>query len=231
MHKGSYTGSPFCYHSMKQIFYIPLLLLALTACNPSSRTLPIYGEREVLPRQVNGQTVADTLYHTIPDFAMQDQFGDSLTQASLQGKVYVADFFFVNCPSICPLTTQQMLRLYNAYKDDDRVVLISHTLAPETDSIPVLHTFAERLGANNGRWRFLRGPDRLYVYTLAREGYYTAALDDSTAPGGIEHSGMFSLVDTQKRIRGFYDGTDPKQIDQLLKDLPILLEEEFGKAQ
>lgn len=212
-----------CKAGMRTALAITLALL-LGACTSTPEPLPIMGPRQVAPRSTAAGTVADTLYHTVPPFAFEDQFGDSVTQATLADKVYVADFFFVNCPSICPLTTQQMLRVYKAYKDDPRVVLLSHTLAPEFDSVAVLRNFAERLGVEGRKWLFLRS-NRADTYKLAQEGYFTAALEDAAAPGGIEHSGLFSLVDTQGHIRGFYDGTDPQQIDQLLRDLPRLLAE------
>lgn len=211
-------------------WYSLLCVATLAAgCRPQN-PLPILGPRELATRTVGGQTVADTVYHTIGEFAFQDQYGDSVTHATVAGKVYVADFFFVNCPSICPLTTQQMLRLYTKYRADDRVLLLSHTLAPEYDTTAVLNDFATRLGVQGPRWRFLRA-GKYYTYQLAQQSYFTAALDDPTAPGGIEHSGLFTLVDTQRRIRGFYDGTDPKQIDRLLEDLERLLAEEFSKRR
>jgi protein SCO1/2 len=206
----------------------PLLGLAsaallLSACQSSpadqaatAKPLPILGGEEVAP--------GDTVYPRIPAFTLLNQDSVTVTPATFAGKVYIADFFFATCPSICPKMQSELLRVYEKYKGDPRVEFLSHTIDPEHDSLPVLRDYAQRLGVTDARqWHFATAP-RDTIFTLARK-YMAAAQRDSTAPGGAVHSGAFVLVDPQRHIRGLYDGINPQQVDQLLADLPRLLAE------
>lgn len=201
-----------------------VLMLGLAACADSTKRLPILGNREAVTKVVNGQTVTDTVYQTIPDFSFLNQDSAEVTARSLDGKVYVADFFFTSCPTICPKMKTQMVRLYEHFKGNPEVSFLSHTIDPRHDSVHVLKAFAKRLGVVGTQWQFVWG-DKEKVYEIGQKSYMVTAAADSTAPGGIVHSGAFILVDKQKRIRGLYDGTEPEQVDKLMKDIELLLTE------
>jgi len=190
----------------------------------SPSTLPIYGEREPVERVVDGKTVVDTLYHQIPDFSFVDQDSQRVTQETVAGKVYVSDFFFTSCPTICPKMKSQMLRVYEAYKDNPNVVLLSHSIDPTHDTVAVLKDYADRLGIETAKWHLLTG-DKDSIYDIAGN-YLAAAREDEGAEGGFSHSGDFYLIDQQRRIRGHYNGTLEEDVDRLIKDIPKLLSEE-----
>lgn len=213
---------------MKHILYILLLgSIALTSCKPNNtqKKLPIYGNRETVTKEVNGQTITDTLYQTIPAFQFVNQEGDSIGNKDLDGKIYVADFFFTSCPSICPGMQRNMLKIQTDFKGLPDFKLISFTIDPKHDTIPVLKKYADKLGADAEQWWFLLGKKE-EVYQLAKDGYLVTAKEDPAAPGGLMHEGYFILVDGQRRIRGAYDGTDEKQVEKLIQDIRILQQEE-----
>jgi protein SCO1/2 len=207
-------------------FHFPLLLitiasLALQSCQQPQRSLPILGERETTTRIVNGQTITDTIYHTIPPFDLLDQDNQHITQQTTDGKIYVADFFFTHCPTICPTMKKQMLRIYEQFKDEPNLILLSHSIDPRHDSVPVLKTYANKLGITANKWHLLYG-NQDTIFHLAKE-YFVAVAADSTAPGGVVHSGHFILVDPKRRVRNYYNGTDPKDVDVLMNDIRSLL--------
>ena len=129
--------------------------------------LPILGQREAVTKQVDGKTVTDSVYHTIPDFAFVSQYGDTVTAKTLAGKVYVADFFFTSCPTICPKMKTQLKRVYEQFGKDNRVVLLSHTIDPSHDTVPVLKAFADQLGVTDRNWLFVTG-DRDKIYDIGQ---------------------------------------------------------------
>lgn len=202
-----------------------LLLLAaffivLFSCN-NPQTLPILGNRQAVERVVDGKTIVDTIYATVPNFSFVNQDSLPCTQENLKGKIYVADFFFTTCPTICPIMKKQMLRVYEKVKGDETFMLISHTIDPEHDTVALLKDYSTRLGSDGKQWQFLTG-NRDMIYEMAEKGYYATAMPDSTEPGGYVHSGGFILVDKQSRVRGIYNGTDEKEVDQLMLDLYVL---------
>ncbi|WP_299823311.1 SCO family protein [uncultured Pontibacter sp.] len=201
------------------------------ACNHSEateKTLPILGERQAVERVVDGKTVVDTLYHQVPDFAFVNQDSQRVTQQTFAGKIYVTDFFFTTCPTICPKMKSQMLRVYEQYKDEPNLVLLSHTIDPQHDTVAVLKDYAERLNVQTDKWQFVTG-DKDSIYDVALK-YMVTAMEDEQEAGGFVHSGAFVLVDENRRIRGIYDGTDPAQVDRLINDIPVLLKEK-GNGQ
>jgi protein SCO1 len=207
---------------------LPGILLAFTALlwqacsgDTASGELPILGERQVVQRNVDGQPVNDTLYHRIPDFAFINQDSQVVTSLTMQDKVYVTDFFFTTCPTICPKMKSQMLRVYEAFKDEPRLVLLSHTIDPKHDTVAVLRDYADRLDVSSNKWHFVTG-ERDSIYSIAMQ-YMVTALEDEDEPGGFVHSGAFVLVDQNRQVRGIYDGTDPAQVDRLIRDIPTLL--------
>ncbi len=210
-------------HKLK-IYSLLSLATIVASCTSTPKKLPIYGEREAIKKMVNGVEVIDTLYQTIPKFSFLNQDSIIINQDSLNNKIYVADFFFTSCPSICPIMKKQMLRAYDKYKGNAEVKFLSHTIDPKHDSIAVLKNFSNKLGVNAKQWYFLYG-DKETVYNLAKNSYMSSTFEDRAAPGGIVHSGYFLLVDKNKRIRGAYDGTDETQVTQMIDDMQVLLNE------
>ena len=156
-------------------------------------------------------------------YSFTDQDGKPLNQDLLTGRVYVADFFFTTCPTICPIMKSQMLRIYEAYHDNDQFVLVSHSIDPEHDTVNVLHDYASKLEISSDRWHLVTGvKDEIYDTALI---YGLAALEDKNAPGGFIHSGSFSLVDRHGQLRGYYKGTEKEAVDTLIQDIRRLLDE------
>ncbi|MEZ0486494.1 SCO family protein [Fibrella aquatica] len=209
--------------SLLVISPIVALFLGITGCSKPDR-LPILGERSTVTKQVDGKTVTDSVYHTIPDFKFVSQYGDTVTAATLNGKIYVADFFFTSCPTICPKMKTELKRVYERFKANPDVLLLSHTIDPEHDSVPVLKEFAQELGVTGKNWLFVTG-DRDKIYDIGQNSYMVTAQEDSTAPGGVVHSGAFILVDKDRHIRGIYDGTTEVGVDKLMADMDKLLSE------
>lgn len=199
---------------------LPVLLVAivsiLESCKTKELPLPIFGERKV----VNG----DTLFHRIAPFAFVDQDSAVVTNDTFRGKVYVADFFFTSCRTICPIMKTQMLRVYEATRDMSDVQIISHTIDPEYDTVALLRDFAKRLGVASGRWHFVTGV-KDSIYKIAQTSYFATALEDKSEPDGFIHSGAFLLIDRQGRIRGKYDGTKEEEVNRLIVDIKKLRRE------
>jgi len=209
-----------------------MLFLALTSCksekgstDPDSDKLPILGRRTLETRTVDGKQVVDTIYHTIPDFQFVDQDSSLITEETVKDKIYVADFFFTSCPTICPTMKREMLRVYDEFIDNENVLLLSHSIDPEFDTVNVLHNYASRLGVKSSKWHFLTG-DKEKIYEIGQRSYLVTAGEDDSAPGGYIHSGAFILVDKNRRIRGVYDGTKSDKVDELMQDMNKLLAED-----
>jgi protein SCO1 len=198
------------------------LLTWLQSCDSSDKKLPIFGEREAVTKVVDGREVVDTLYHTIPDFAFVNQDGDTVTQQSLEGKIYVSDFFFTSCPTICPVMKKQMIKVYEEIKGNPEVMILSHTIDPVHDTPQVLREYATDLGVQGTQWQFVTGPKEK-IYEIGQGSYMVTTNEDSTAQGGFIHSGAFILVDKDKRVRGMYDGTTDEGAAKLIQDIKTLL--------
>lgn len=212
---------------MKKSAIVALALFAtvLTACN-NNKTLPIYGEREaVITKDKAGVERIDTLYQTIPAFKFLNQDSTYITQDTFKGKVYVADFFFTSCTTICPTMHRNLKTVYEDFKSNPDVMFLSHTIDFKYDKPSVLKKYAEKLGIQGDKWQFAYG-NKEEVYHLAEKNYLTVVQEDSTTRDGFIHQGWFVLIDKQKRMRGAYDGTKTEQVEQLKKDLVILLAEE-----
>lgn len=200
------------------------LLSLLSGCGSADEKLPILGQREAVTKLVDGKSVTDSVYQTIPDFSFVSQYGDTVTAKTLDNKIYVADFFFTSCPTICPKMKVQLKRVYEKFKGNPNVMLLSHTIDPAHDSVPVLKEFAQNLGITGRQWLFVTG-DREKIYDIGQNSYMVTAQADSSAPGGVVHSGAFILVDKAKHIRGIYDGTTEAGVDKLMNDMDRLLHE------
>lgn len=157
------------------------------------------------------------------DFRLMDQENQEVTPATFLGKIYVTDFFFTTCPTICPLMKVEMLRLYEVFKDTPDLLLLSHTIDPEFDTVAVLKDYALHLKINSGKWHMVTGSKQV-IYDLAKQ-YMLGVVESADAPGGYIHSGSFCLVDKKRQIRGYYNGTDAKAVDQLILDIKRLLDE------
>lgn len=188
--------------------------------------LPTFFPQDVVERIEDGKTYQDTVFHQVPKFTFQSSEGETITERVADGKIYVADFFFTTCPGICPKMSSQLKRVQEAFIDNPEVLILSHTVDPENDTLPVLKAYAEEYRAIKGKWYFLRA-HKDTLYDLAQKGYFISALEDSnyTNSDRFVHSDKLILVDKQKHIRGYYNGTDPKEVDRLILEISVLLKE------
>jgi protein SCO1/2 len=208
-------------------FLLPFLLaIAVSSCSNSSEQLPVYGNKTIVLKTVNGKEAVDSVDYTIPAFSFVNQDSIIVNNKSVEGKIYVTDFFFTSCPSICPKMKKEMLRVYEKYKNNKDVMILSFSIDPERDSIARLKAYSEKLGIeNSSKWSMLTG-NKDSIYSLAA-GFLVSAAEDPDAPGGHVHSGNFVLIDKKGRIRGYYDGTKAESVDKLLKDMDVLLQEKL----
>ena len=188
--------------------------------------LPIYQ-----PSMVNYELVDSTLqhvkkYHKIAPFSFENQNGKTITQDDYEGKIYIADFFFTTCPTICPKMTANMGSIQEEILNDSTVMLLSFSVTPKIDSVPQLKKYAIEKGVNDEKWNLLTG-NKKEIYTMARKSYLVVKEDGDGGPYDMIHTENFILVDPKKRIRGFYDGTDTLAMRELLIDLEILKDEFF----
>lgn len=200
-----------------------IIVIIYNILKPEER-LPVYQ-----PNMVSNELVDSTIqevrkYHTISDFKLYNQNGDTITQDFYEGKIYVADFFFTTCQTICPIMTDHMLKIQEELKNDPDVLLLSHTVIPNADSVPQLKKYALEKGVDDQKWNLVTG-DKKQIYELARKSYLAAKSEGDAGPFDMIHTENFVLVDKEKRIRGFYDGTSPEAINDLLHDIEILKKE------
>ncbi len=197
-----------------------LIITALLACQHSAdhRTLPILGERDL-------DAAGDTVYRSVPDFRFIDQDSQVVTNATFANKIYVVDFFFIHCPTICPKVKKNGLRIYEKYKNDDRVVMLSHSIDTYNDSVAALKRHAQKLGIEARKWHLVTG-DHDAIYGIA-DDYFSVATEDPESPGGFDHSGRIILVDKDRHVRAFCDGTKAEEVDRFLRDIDNLLAEQF----
>jgi len=175
--------------------------------------LPILGQE----KEVNGKM----MQHQIPDFAFLNQDSVLVTNETFKDKIYVADFFFTSCPTICPKVKKQMQRIYDNYSDNPSLLLLSHTIDVKRDTVGKLREFAENMGVSSSRWHFVTG-DHDKIYEIA-DDYFSIAIEDPDAPEGFDHSGRLLLIDENRHIRAFADGTDEKEVNRFMKDIDKLL--------
>jgi protein SCO1 len=180
------------------------------------RTLPYFGKSK--PK------AGDTVYHTVPEFSFVDQNGITCTRQRMNNKITIVDYFFTTCGSICPVMKTQMKRVYQEFFQDSEIMFLSHTVDPETDSIAVLHEFANRLGIDYGKWFFVTG-EKKQLYEMARKGYLLDAAEGSGDENDFIHTQNFALVDKEFHLRGFYDGTDSADINRLIREIRLLQQE------
>ncbi|MFD0796106.1 SCO family protein [Maribacter chungangensis] len=185
------------------------------------KTLRVYS-----PAMVNEELVAEEIqhvrkYHTIGDFSLTNQNGETVTQETYKDKIYIADFFFTTCPTICPIMTKNMASIQEKILDDPQVMLLSHSVTPQIDSVPQLKKYALEKGVVDTKWNLVTG-NKKDIYELARKSYLAVKTDGDGGPYDMIHTENFILVDKERRIRGFYDGTKEEDIEKLLEDLNVL---------
>ena len=205
------------------VFSIITIYLFYVALKPS-KTLPIYNPSDVNPELVDSTVQYISKYHTIADFSFVNQNGKTITQKDYEGKVYVADFFFTTCGSICPKMTTNLAEVQKAIINNPKVMLLSHTVFPEIDSIPVLKAYALKNGVVDSKWNLVTG-DKKAIYTMARKSYLAVKLGRPDQLYDMVHTENFVLVDTKRRVRGFYDGTKKEDMKRLIEDINFLCTE------
>ncbi|WP_298222291.1 SCO family protein [Flavobacterium sp.] len=212
------------FFGIMAVFSVICLTLFYFVLRPK-KSLPIFN-----PADVNSELVDSTMqyvekYHTIADFSFTNQNGKTITQKDYEGKIYVADFFFTTCGSICPIMTTNMVDVQKAFLQNPKVMLLSHTVFPETDSVPVLKKYAITKGVDDSKWNLVTG-DKKAIYTMARKSYLAVKLGKPSELYDMVHTENFVLVDSKRRVRGFYDGTKKEEIKRLIDDINWLCSEE-----
>ena len=198
--------------------FLLALIVVLQSCGikeEANRTLGIIGNKDIID--------GDTIYPSIPDFQFINQLGDTVTNETFGNKAYIVDFFFTSCPTICPKVSNSMLTVQNAFINDDRLLLLAHSIDVKRDTVGRLFDYAEKLGANHSKWHFVTG-DKMAIYDIA-DDYFSIAIENPEAPGGFDHSGRLILVDENRHVRSFCDGTNTEEVDRFIKDIEILLAE------
>jgi len=204
------------------VFSIITITLFYNVLKPT-KTLPIYNPADVNPELVDSTAQYIARGHEIADFSFINQNGKVVTQKDYEGKIYVADFFFTSCQSICPIMTTNMVDVQKAFLHNPKVMLLSHSVTPEIDSVSVLKKYAKEKGVIDSKWNLVTG-DKKQIYSLARKSYLAVKLGKPSELYDMVHTENFVLVDTHKHIRGFYDGTKKEEINRLIEDINWLCE-------
>lgn len=198
-----------------------LISCAIVSCDDDVSPLPYLGTHNIS----NG----DTVFYQVPKFWFTNQDGEEVTHETYANKVFVADFFFTNCPSICPMLTSQLSRLQDKLKDDQLwgdVMIISHSVDAARDSVETLRAYADKINADTEYWNFVTGTKKR-IHEHAEHGYFLTAFESDTAAGGFFHTDQFALIDRNRHIRGYYDGTSTTEVDRLFEDIQTLVKEEW----
>ena len=205
------------------IFLLCLLIISTTSCNQASKKeLPIYNPSDFNSELVDKTLRNSTEHHTVADFELINQNGKTITQEDYKNKIYVADFFFTSCQSICPIMTNNMGKLQKEFLNNTEVKFLSLSVTPDIDSVSVLRQYASDKGVIDTKWNITTG-NKKHIYELARKSYFAVV---EKGDGGLQdfiHTPNFILVDTEKQIRGIYDGTNDDEILQLINDIKILM--------
>lgn len=204
-----------------------LIVVSCGEKDQKKRVLPILGDRDVEYKTVDGEEVADTIYHHVPDFAYINQDSVMIKSEEIKDRIWITDFFFTHCPTICPPMTSQMKRLSENTADlSDNVYFLSFSIDPDRDKPARLRQYITDHEIKAKNWYFFTG-DEEATHLLAKE-FFNGAERNEDIEGGFGHTSYFALVDTEGLVRGIYDGTNVDQVDKLEKDLRLLLKEEYG---
>jgi len=210
--------------------FIPAILITITGITiayfmlDKPKVLKVYNPIDINPDLVDESLRSVDKFHRVGSFNLTDQDGNQVTENDFKDKIYVTDFFFVTCPTICPKMTKQMDRVYHEFEENNNISFLSHTVMPESDSVPVLKEYANEIGVSSDKWKFVTG-DKRQIYNLARKTYFAAITEGDGGVDDFVHTENFVLVDKEKKLRGFYDGTSKKDVDRLITDIYTLLEE------
>ena len=213
-----------------KIFGIVFLILSIIIITLIYNILNVYQPLPIYqPNRVSSELVDSTIqyvkkYHKIADFNLINQNGKTITQNDYKDKIYVADFFFTTCQTICPIMTNHMAQIQDKIKNDEEVMLLSHTVTPEIDTVAQLKRYALKKGVDDSKWNLVTG-DKKHIYELARKSYLAVKDFGDGGPYDMIHTENFMLIDKKRQIRGFYDGTNAEAIDKLLEDIEILKKE------
>ena len=199
------------------------ILIAMPILTPEKR-LPIYQPSDINPKLVDESVRSVASDHRIADFELVNQMGQAYRLDDLAGKIYVADFFFTTCPTICKDMVKHMYLVQEAFENDSEIHLVSHTVYPEQDSVSVMYDYGRNFGVNPEKWTLLTG-DKKVIYDLARKSYFAVTTEGNGGETDFIHTENFVLVDKDKRLRGFYDGTDLNDVQRLIKDIHVLKKE------
>jgi len=198
------------------------ITVLISSCNDTSKKqLPIYNPSNFNPKLVDKELQNISQYHTVLDFNLVNQNGQTITQKDYKEKIYVADFFFTSCRTICPIMTSNMAKIQQEFLNDEDIMFLSLSVTPEIDSIPVLREYANNKGVIDGKWNVTTG-NKKHIYQLARKSYFAVV---EQGDGGLQdfiHTPNFILVDASKQIRGIYDGTKDEDIKRIINDIRIL---------
>ncbi|MFA9189395.1 SCO family protein [Flavobacterium magnesitis] len=205
------------------IFSAITLSLFYNALKPQ-KMLPIYNPADVNPELVDSTIQYVSKYHTIADFSFTNQNGKTITQKDYEGKIYVADFFFTTCGTICPKMTTNLVEVQKAIINNPKVMLLSHTVFPEVDNVEVLKAYAEKHGVVDSKWNLVTG-DKKEIYAMARKSYLAVKMGKPSELYDMVHTENFVLVDAKRRVRGFYDGTKKEEVQKLIEDIEFLSNE------
>ena len=203
------------------LFSAIFLSISIYLLTPNKK-LPVFNPSDVNPELVDSTVQHVSKYHTIADFSFTNQNGKTITQKDYEGKIYVADFFFTTCPTICPIMQDNMVDIQKAFADNPKVMLLSHTVMPDIDSVPVLKNYALEKGVIDSKWNLVTG-DKKDIFYIARKSYLAVKTETTGELYDMVHTENFILVDEQKRVRGFYDGTKKEDIVRLIEDIHFLL--------
>jgi protein SCO1/2 len=212
------------FFGIMAVISIICIALFYQALKPK-KSLPIYNPADVNPEMVDSTVQYIQKYHTIADFSFINQNGKTITQKDYEGKIYVADFFFTTCGSICPIMTRNMVDVQKAFLKNPKVMILSHTVMPDVDSVPVLKKYALEKGVVDTKWNLVTG-DKKDIYSMARKSYLAVKLGKPSELYDMVHTENFVLVDAKRRVRGFYDGTKKEEIQRLIDDINWLCTEE-----
>lgn len=210
-----------------KVFFIVFAILSVIIISLIYNTLNVYQPLPIYqPAMVSTELVDSTIqykkkYHKIANFSLVNQNGKTITQNNYKDKIYVADFFFTTCQTICPIMTNHMVDIQKSIINDDDVMLLSHSVTPKIDSVEQLKRYAIKKGVNDKKWNLVTG-DKKEIYELARKSYLAVKDNGDGGPFDMVHTENFMLIDKKRQIRGFYDGTNKDDIDRLLEDIEHL---------
>jgi protein SCO1/2 len=205
------------------VFSVFMISAIYSILKPEKR-LPVFNPVDVNPRLVDQSLLHINSNHKIGDFSLINQNGKVITQEDYKDKIYVSDFFFTTCQTICPIMTHNMAKIQKEFSEDDSVMLLSHSVTPEIDSVAVLRDYADRKGVVDVKWNVTTG-DKKHIYELARKSYFAVVDEGDGGDQDFIHTENFILVDKKRQIRGYYDGTQDEEMDRLITDIKTLQKE------